>query len=221
MMIGTYAILAEELTYAPPSERNEEGLTWGRNKPKSKERRAWLSEKIKPARDWLVGFARSVFGFQKEQAKMLADQKARAEAIVEAERKQGRKAPQTMIDLIIEVGRVETRQIDIPGAWAVPKYMTPKQIDEHLASMTNTAICDAYAPTRDARDFSEHTEMHERYEAGVSYLLTEAKRRGLDIEERTHRPETATDPERAKLHADSPPVSMRVRRRNIVRQRVK
>jgi hypothetical protein len=221
MMIGTHAILTEELTYAPPTERNAEGLTWGRNRPKSKERRAWLSEKIKPARDWLVGFARSVFGFQNEQARILAEQKARAEALIEAERRQGRKAPQTMIDLILDVGRVEKRQLEIPGAWAVPKDMTPEQVDEHLAGMTNTAVCDAYAPTRDARDFSEHTEMHERYEAGVSNLLTEAKRRGLDIEERVHRPETATDPERAKLHTDSPPVSMRVRRRNIVRQRVK
>jgi hypothetical protein len=221
MMIGTKAIIAEEIAYAPPTPEKAEGLTWGRNKPESKERRSWLSEKIKPARRWLIGFARSIFGFQKERDEVLADQKKRAEAIVEAERKQGRDAPLSMLDVIGDVEHVEDRQLEIPGAWAVPKDMKPRELDKHLAGMTNTEICDAFAPTRDARDFSVHTEMHERYDAGVSHLLKEAKRRGLDIEERAHRPEKATDPERAKLHKDSPPAPpMKVRRQNITRQRV-
>ncbi|NDU99880.1 plasmid recombination protein [Pseudoroseicyclus tamaricis] len=219
LRIGTQAIIAEELTYAPPTEKTAEGLTWGRNKPESKERRAWLSEKIKPARDWLVGFARSIFGFRQQRDAALAEQEARARAVIEAETRHGREPPQTMLDLIKEAGAVPGEQLSIPNAWALPKEMTAEQIDKHLAAMTNTAICDAYAPTRDARDFTEHSEMQVEYKAGLHHLLKEAERRGLNVELREHHPSKATDPKRARLHTDSPPIAIRVVRYDHTLQR--
>ena len=219
LQIGTQAIIAEELIYFQPTAEKAEGLTWGRNRPESAERRAWLSEKIKPARDWLVGFARSMFGFQQQRDAALADQEARAKAIVDAESRQGRRPPQTMLDLISEAGASPSKELPIPGAWALPKEMTAEQIDKHLAAMTNTAIFDVYAPTRDARDFSEHSKMQARYQAGLHHLAKEAERRGLDVDLREYRPEIATDPKRAQLHTDSPPVEIHVVRRDRTLQR--
>ncbi len=212
LKIGTQAIIAEELVYLPPSSDAAEGLTWGRKRPESKERRLWLAEKIKPARDWLVGFARSIFGHQEQNEAVLAEQKARAEAIVEAESRQGRKPPKTMVDLIKEAGADPGEKLPIPNAWALPAEMTARQIEKQLAGMTNTAICDAYAPTRDAKEFTEHSDMQKRYQAGFDRLLKEAERRGLDVELREHHPGKGTDPERARLHTDSPPVVLRVMR---------
>ena len=47
LRIGTLAIIAEELVYSQPTPEKAEGLTWGRNRPDSAERRGWLLEKIK------------------------------------------------------------------------------------------------------------------------------------------------------------------------------
>ncbi|MGB3626008.1 MAG: hypothetical protein WA989_09270 [Henriciella sp.] len=214
LQIGTTAILAEELAYAPPSGEAAERLTWGRNKPESQERRAWLAEKIKPAKEWLIGFARSVFGSQQRIAAVREEQKTRAQAIVDAEAKMGRRPPETMIDVARDNGRSGFDPSLIPGAWAVPKDMKAQQIDEHLRSMTNTAIYDAYAPTRDAGDFSEHAEIQARYRSGLHHLAKEAERRGLDVELGEHHPDKATDVDRAKLHTDLAPVAINVRRRD-------
>ncbi len=212
LMIGTQAIIDEELAYSPPTEEKAEGLTWGRNKPEKEERRAWLSEKIKPARDWLVGFARSMIGFQQLRDTTLADQAERAQAIVDAESRQGRKPPQTMLDAIREAGVGPREELSIPNAWALPKEMTSEQIDKHLAAMSNTAICDAYAPTRDARDLTEHSDIQTRYKAGLHHIAKEAERRGLDVELREHHPAKGSDPKRARIHIDSPPRNIRVTR---------
>lgn len=222
MMIGAQAIIAEELAYAPPTPQEAEGLAWGRNRPDSEKRRNWLIEKIKPARDWLVGFARAVFGHQQERQAEQARQAARAQAIIDAEAHLDRAPPQAMRD-IVETAEVPGAQIrSIPNAWAVPKDMTPEQIDRHLRAMTNTAICDAYGPTRDARDFAEHNgDLQARYGAGLHHLTHEAARRGVDPEQRTYRPEKATDPERAKLHTDAAPRAIRVVRPGRGRQRVR
>lgn len=221
-LVGTRAILAEELTYAPPTSERPEALTWGRNRPKSKERRTWIAEKIQPARDWLVGFARSVFGFQTELRREREAQAARARALVEAEASQGRKPPQTMLDIVASAEMPLPEVAEIPGAWSIPASVTPEQIDRRLRRMTNSALCAAYAPTRDAKEFAEHdAERQAGYSLALRHIKEEAARRGLDLELREHRPEKGTDPERAKLHVDAPPQPMRVKRRNndLVRSR--
>ncbi|MAZ22102.1 MAG: hypothetical protein CMN19_13285 [Roseovarius sp.] len=217
--IGTQAIISEELVYSPPTSERPEGLTWGRNKPNDKKRRTWLSEKIQPARDWLVGFARSIFGFQTQKAATQAEQESRAKSILDAEAMQGRRPSQTMLDIVNGPGDVPEDQLETPNAWALPNEMTPEQIDRHLAGMTNTDICDTYAPTRDARDFSEHHDIQARYRAALEHLQEEAARRGLNVEHREHRPEKGSDPVRARLHLDSPPAPMRVVRRDATQVR--
>lgn len=220
LRIGAQAIIAEELVYSPPSQDQAEGLVWGRNRPKSPDRREWLKEKTKPARDWLVGFARTIFGFQEQRDAVAADQQARAKDIVDAEVRTGRQAPKTMLDLValgepagVEIGA-------IPGAWALPKEMTADQIDKRLRGMTNTDLCDAYAPTRDAGDFSEHDEVQVRYRAGLHHLTKEAAKRGLDVELREHHPDKGTDAARARLHMDAPPLAIHVVRRDLAQQRL-
>ena len=100
--------------------------------------------------------------------------------------------------------------------------MKAEQIDRHLRAMTNTALCDAFGPTRDAAAFEEHNlELQSRYRAGQRHLAREAARRGLDLELREHRPETATDPERARLHTDAAPGALRIIRRDRQRQRLR
>lgn len=219
--VGTQALISEELAYAPPNAEKAEGLKWGRNRPESEQRRTWLVEAIKPAAGWLIGFARSIYGFVRERDSALAEQKARAEAILKAERRQGRAPSQTMVDLMNEVDADPRPEVPIPGAWALPRDMTAKQIDAHLAAMTNADLCNAYAPTRDARDLTEHSDMQRCYAAGLHHLLKEARRRGVDVELREFNPTKATDPKRAELHGDLKPMPIRVRRRDRTRTRTR
>ncbi|GAD53951.1 hypothetical protein MBELCI_0003 [Limimaricola cinnabarinus LL-001] len=220
LRIGTQAVIAEELTYSPPSAERPEGLTWGRNKPKSKKRREWLMEKIQPARDWIVGFARTTFGLHKRIAAKLAKQQARAAAIIDFEKAQNQTPPKSMLDIVnLNEAGPDDELRPIPGAWAVPTDFTVERLDEHLRGLTNTDICDAYAPTRDAADFAEHDDIQVRYRAGQHHLAEEAARRGLVIELREHHPGQATDAGRALLHTDSPPRALHVIRTNHARER--
>jgi len=222
MMIGTQAIIAQEMAYAPPTPERAEALTWGKNRPESEERRTWLAEKVKPAREWLIGFARSVFGYQARREAEETALMARAKAVADAEARQGRQPAKTLVE-IVEGGLSSANEVaDIPGAWAIPASMTPKQIDSQLRGMTNTAICNAYSPTRDARDFAEHDNAKQaRFSTALHHLINEAARRGLDLDLREHRPEKASDPERASLHLDSPPRPLRIVRQapDLVRSR--
>lgn len=63
--VGTEAILDERLVYRPrQSEAEGEGLTWGPNAPTAKPARLALRDAIQPAREWLIGFARRLFGLR-------------------------------------------------------------------------------------------------------------------------------------------------------------
>ena len=218
--IGSQAIILRELTYAPPTPERTEALTWGANRPESRERRAWLTEKIQPARDWLIGFARTLFGYEAQKQAEDAAQKARAQAILDAEERHGRRPPQTMLDIVKGAPLPAGEIMELPGAWSVPATMTTEQIDAKLAGMTNTALCDAYAPTRDSMHFAEHDGARKSgYSTALHHLAREATWRGLDLDMREHRPDKATDAERARLHKDSPPRPLRVLRLNSDRVR--
>lgn len=123
---------------------------------------------------------------------------------------------------------LESRTIEdaqsFPEAWSIQSSKDKAdllRLDESLAELDNRALRHAAIATRDATDLSQTEEARMDFARGWAVLRFEAERRGLDLDTGQHRPEDATDAQRALLHADQEPCSIRVVRKNIARQRVR
>ena len=71
-----------------------------------------------------------------------------------------------------------------------------------LATMPNLELREAYTTTRDAVGLLEGDTDLSDATRGVAVLEVEARDRGFDLETGRHVPETARDPDRARLHTD-------------------
>ncbi|MBB5721164.1 hypothetical protein FHS72_000771 [Loktanella ponticola] len=223
MEIGTEAILADEIAYAAPIDERGEGLKWGGNKPRDEERRNFLIDATKPARDWLIGFAKKVWQItkrEKEIEKVEAEQRRKASVLVEAERKAGQRAPDVLTSIASGMTTAtELTSQSFPDAWAFDAK-TPKDVlDKKLNNTANLELRNAWHATSDAYLLSDDApNLRKSVGKGLDVIEEIAKLRGFDLETGIHKPETATDPERAKQHTDELPTA-KLRPRQLQRQR--
>lgn len=121
---------------------------------------------------------------------------------------------------------IQTREETLglyPGAMALPPTNDRAELealDKQLAEFDNRSLREAAIASRDASDLVTDPLMRADYSRGWQVLRLEARRRGLDLDTGKYSPENALDAERAKLHTDQDPCTIRVVRKNIERQRV-
>lgn len=223
IMVGTQAILAEELTYAPPTSERPEALTWGPNRPDAT-RRSYLKEAIQPAKEWLISFAKRVQSlFDREAAldEAEADATRRARLVVLHEERAAREPPPS-VTAIAETRPMELSEADFPDAWAFQSDATPEKVKEQVDAARNLELRAAFQATRDAVQLcDENTELQERFQRGLDIIEASAAERGFDLETGTQDTSKATNPELAAKHGDELPMPIRVVRRVLVRQRVR
>ena len=114
-----------------------------------------------------------------------------------------------------------------PGSYAVDAFAealavaadeNPKKLQRRLDDMTNATVVRTFEATSDAALLTEdQPDLTEQVETGRRVLSLTARQRGLDL----HDPDSAEDKTRARLHVDTPPHPIRVRRMERAPQRVR
>lgn len=152
----------------------------------------------------------------------------------ETDTRRGRRDPLTHIEQVIrhiaeapdesdsKAGAPHEPQ-NFPEAWAIKPSASKddtKELDATLAGLDNRSLRRAAIATRDAADLSNGQQTRSDFARGWGVLRLEAERRGVDLDTGHHRPETASDPERAALHRDEEDCPIRVVRKTIERQAV-
>lgn len=202
---GMSAIEARQIDYRPATEKRREGLEFGPKAPDAEEDRRSLKERIMPAFDLLVGFARRVFGVrQREEAQeATAAELRRRAAVVEATMSQSR---QVVPESLAALAAGEPRPLDaegFPGAWSIPSDADAAALRKRLEVTTNLELRAAYQATRDAMLLTEEdVALRAGYVRGVKVIEMNAAERGFDLETGRQDVENATDPKVAALHTD-------------------
>jgi hypothetical protein len=107
-------------------------------------------------------------------------------------------------------------------ALAVAADETPRKLQRRLNDMTNATVVRTFDATSDAALLTENQpDLTEQVETGRRVLSLTARQRGLDLHAGVHDPDTAEDKTRARLHVDTPPHPIRVRRMERAPQRVR
>ena len=234
LTVCTEAILDERLAYRPPrSEDDDEALTWGRNAPAAESARTALVEAIQPARAWLIGFARKVFGLksreveveaaEKQLEKDQAEQRRQAAVIAAAERRAGKSVSHGLEGVASGAAPADYTCADFPEAWHIEPDARRETIDMKIDQADNRALRHAWAATLDAVAITEETDgaLHRTFHHTVDEVERHAAARGFDLEKGTHDPRRATDRKRAELHKDQDRNPIRVIRRDKQRQRLR
>lgn len=238
MTRGMEAVDGRELDYRPATGDVEAGLVYGPKAPETKEARRDLVALVRPALDFVVSYARRVFGLRKREAAAEADRKAadaarergeadlrRRAAVIEASlRNEGRKAPASL--QAIARGREPVMEASsFPGAWAIREGCDIPQLQKRLNDTPNLALRVAWQETRDAKlitaEDAKDASLHAEFGLGLKILVAEAQMRGFDLETGRHDPSKATIPDHALIHRDQLPGPMTVIRRDQQRQRVR
>lgn len=221
---GIEAIEARQIDYRPGTQKRREGLEFGPQAPEAEEERCSLKDRIMPAFDALVGFARRVFGVrQREEAQEAkAAELRRRAAIVEASMS---KSQQVVPEGLTALAAGETLPLDeesFPGAWAIPREADTLALRKRLDATPNLELRAAHQATRDAVLLTEDgDELRDRFVNGVKIIETNAAERGFDLDTGRQDMKKATNPKVAALHTDQFPEPIKVVRRSLERVRTK
>lgn len=246
---GMAAVDERVLDYAEATPEKPHGLVYGPKAPKDKKQRKRLRDRLRPAYDVLLSYARRVFNIRKaeerlarlegkahERAEALeaqraefeehrqreeVKQRAKANVLAEAYEKIWNRAP-AAIRMILDPGSVEVDEKSFPDAWAVPHDAEPKWVRASLDRRTNLDLRALASANRDAVLLSDEApELQARFKRGLTLAVAEAKARGFDLETGRHHPEKAKDAARANLHTDQLPKPVLVRQTVRERQRTR
>jgi hypothetical protein len=232
---GIEAIDDRRLDYRPALNDKPEGLQFGPKASKERKERKALLDLVRPALRMLVSYARRVSWLREKEAEIkkskasfdakassiASDLRARAGIVAKAEREANRSI-RPEVAAVAESAPLPLSSDSFIGAWPMPKKTDPKQVDDWLKKMPNLELRRAAIATKDAAALSEEApELMTAYQRGIKALLEEADRRGFDLDTGRHHPEQATDKVRAKLHTDQVPKPIKVRRRNLIRQKTR
>ena len=199
------AILDDELTYAPASDKTDEGLTWGENAPKEPERRSYLRDAIAPARTWLVRFAKKIWGISKREADLEqaeAEQRRRAALMAKQEQDAGRPVPYTL-SIIADGASLPVSVDSFPGAWAVSQDADIADIAEKLNEMPNLKVRATWRASVDAAMLCDDAPvLRGNFWRGADLLEHISDQRGLDLETGVQDGKKAADSAAALQHTD-------------------
>jgi hypothetical protein len=225
MVRGRHAIEREEIVYRPRDEDKPERLTAGPNAPQDARARRKLAEVIQPAARWLIGLARSFWRAKKRERQAergLAEARRAAALVADHQRKDGQVVQSSIADVASGIVPGSYSVDAFPEALAVAADEDPKRLQRRLDDMTNATVVRRYDATSDAALLTEdQPELTEQFETGRRVLSLTARQRGLDLHTGVHDPDAAEDASRARLHVDTPPHPIRVRRVESARQRVR
>lgn len=214
--VGIAAVEERKLEYRPATPEEPEGLAFGPNAPKKERDRKTLVEAIRPAAEFLIGFARRFFHLRKREAELARRATVLARELVAASR--------PVMPALAEISDAVTpafySEASFPDAWAIPQGADPQDIQARLDAMKNRDLRRTFVANRDATLLCEDDpDLRACFRRGEQICVFEAGQRGLDLETGRHRPERAKAPDRAMLHTDSEAEPIQVKRK--VRERVR
>lgn len=239
---GIAAVDDRVLDYREATPEKPAGLKYGPNAPTAKQDRKRLGERLRPAYDVLVSYARRVFNlrqseeefaniaaslaaekrtFEEHRMREKAKQAARANVLSKAWQELRKRAPAPIL-MLIDPGSEGIDESAFPDAWAVPENADPEWIKARLDGTANLQLSALARANGDAELLSEDVPtLQAQFKRGLGLVVAEAEARGFDLETRRHHPEKATNPERAHLHTDSAPDPIRVVQKNNERVRTR
>ena len=218
VVVGTQALLEEEIAYRPAEDERAEGLRWGRRAPAERERRDWLMRTVRPATELLVKFAKRLWQVtqrETEAAEREAKLRRQAAVLSAAERRSGREGS-AAVDLIAAgQGSSLFEHEAYPGAWHIQPEQRRELVDAWIDQADNRALGQAWNATLDALRLTDKgSVLHRTFAHSAEEIERHAAARGYDLEAGTHDPGRARDPQRAMLHRDEDALSIRVTRRD-------
>lgn len=244
---GAAAVLEEKVIYRPSTSKKSEGLKYGPNAPSNVNERSKLGKRIQPAFDLVVDFAKKMAGVKKtmksaetmknraerqqvalnvredevDQASAKLNYKTRSMAKVLASMKEWVPKPVRFVVDALERGEDtvhETTADAFPGAWSVTKKTDLKMLECKIDQMPNAELGRCFSATQDAYLLTEdNQDLQSTFATGIEILVHEADQRGVNLETGIHDPSKALSLSRARLHTDTPPAPIRVRR--LIRER--
>lgn len=225
MVRGRHAVEQEEIVYRPRDGDKPERLTTGPNAPQDARARRKLAEVVQPAARWLLGLARSFWRAKKREREAeldLAEARRAAALVAEQQQAAGLVVPRPVAEIAAGVVPGSYTVDAFPEALAVASDEDPNNLQRRLDDMTNATVVRRYDATSDAALLSEQQpELAAQFETGCRVLALTARQRGLDLHTAVHDPATAEDASRARLHVDTPPHPIRVRRVERAGQRIR
>lgn len=202
---GIQAIEERQIDYRPATEDDLEGLGFGPKAPEAENDRRSLMDRITPAFDLLIGFARRVFRVREREnaQKTEAAELRRRAMVVENLMSKARQTVPEGIAAIVAGAALPLDEDSFPGAWAISTDVNIPALRKRLAATTNLDLRSAYQATRDAMLLSDEDEVLQRkYANGVKVIEVNAAERGFDLETGRQNMKTAANPKVAALHTD-------------------
>ena len=231
--VGMEAIETRQIDYRQPKQQKPEGLVYGPAVPKDPAKRTTLAETVRPAYDFLVGFAKKMFGLRQKEADLAqkeaeqadtrrieeAELRRRASVMADAEKKLGRNVPKS-VAAIIDGHQPKFSFDAFPGAWPIALNADPEKLFEQFEATSNVAMRNAYLATNDAVLIcQENPGLAGDFIRGQRAIKAVAAMRGFNLETGKQDPAKATDRAMAARHKDQLPDPIKVFRKDRQRQR--
>jgi hypothetical protein len=247
---GVEAVNDRILDYRPADEGQAEGLNYGPKAPKGKAERKELANRLTPAFDFLVGYAKKIFQLRQKHEALKAAKAKHAEKenlfaktaqnmhdrlkreqdkqiaigrlISKAFGQLSRTAPAPILAMLEPSKDVPIDERDFPDAWALPVDADPDGPKKALEEMPNLKLWRVSQENYHAELLSEDDPgLQSRFCAASRLVAEEAAERGLDLKDGRHLPGKATNPEKANRHTDTNPEPIREKKKAKARVRTR
>ncbi|MBV7410869.1 plasmid recombination protein, partial [Maritimibacter sp. DP1N21-5] len=217
---GIEALDAEEIVYAPESREHPDRLKNGPNASTDKAERAGLWSIVKPAYDWLLGFARRTFIMGRELQKEAARNRVEAQVLWAVDKELNGHDAIALKHMMRGINPERYTGNNFPGAIKIRDTATQKEVDAFFQAQPNLRLRELYRPTLDAALLTAEQDaaLSARYRRASDAIEATAALRGFNLETGRHHPKLGTDPEQARKFTDQEPDPLRIRVKNTQRQ---
>lgn len=218
---GLEALDDDELVYASDTSGTDERLQDGPNMSDDDTIRDGIWNTIKPAYDWLLGFARKAFLKSKELEKEAARNRVEAHVLYVVDKELNGHDAVALKRMLRGINPEKYTGDHFPGAVSVPEKTNQDKVDAHFQGVPNPTLRKHYRPTLDAALLTEKHDpaLSMRYRRAADAIEATAKMRGFNLETGRQNVLRATDPEQARKFTDQEPDPIRIRLFNRQRQR--
>lgn len=227
MKRGTDAVLNEEVAYGEKTANKPARLVVGPRGPRERHAVQALREAIQPAYDFVLDLAKRFANLRRREraAETRAAELARRARVLDKEATRMGLDTNALDDIAADRAPSHLTAEDFPQALAVTNRdrADTSDLQKRLDAMSNMDLYITHRATADATLLCEDAPaLRTEFARGVAVLELSAAQRGLDLETGRHDPNTATDPNRARLHVDVVTAQVLLRgRRSRDRQRVR
>ncbi|MBV7380582.1 plasmid recombination protein [Maritimibacter dapengensis] len=218
---GLEALDDDEIVYTSDAAGRDEKLQDGPNMSDDGVVRDGLWKTIKPAYEWLLGFARKAFVKGRELEKEAARNRAEANVLYAVDKELNGHDAVALKQMMRGINPEQYTRSHFPDAYRIRDTTSQDDVDAHFQGLPNLTLRKHYRPTLDAALLTEEHDPGEskRYRRAADAIEATATMRGFNLETGRQHILRATDPEQTRKFTDQEPDPIRIRLFNRQRQR--